>query len=142
MGYVQNNITHNLNSNKMKNIKLISSFTFIVIIIVSMAISCKQKKQDVIIPEEQESMYDALRMDTAITHLHTYHDSVLYAQVHAPSHAHHYDSIFHHHDSLYHQHHTNYHHGDSTHHHTGWHHTPTQHHHHDSLHNVHHILIH
>ncbi|MBK7763691.1 MAG: hypothetical protein IPI46_10000 [Bacteroidetes bacterium] len=105
-------------------------------------ISCKQKTPDIIILEEQESMYDALRMDSAITNLHTYHDSVIHAQTHNPSHVHHYDSIFHHHDSVYHHHHTNYHHGDTTHHHTGWHHTPTQHHHHDSLHNVHHILIH
>lgn len=126
----------------MKYIKSVSALALIVIIIFSMSISCKQKTQDVIIPEEQESMYDALRMDAAIIHLHTYHDSVVYAHTHAPTHVPHFDSIFHYHDSIYNHHHTNWHHGDTSHHHTGWHHTPEQHHHHDSLLTAHHTLFH
>ena len=123
----------------MKNLKIYSALVFIALTLI---LSCKQKNQINTIPEEQENMYDALRMDTALHHCQTYHDSVIYAQNHATNHIHHYDSIFHHHDSIYNHHHTNWHHGDTTHHHTGWHHTPTQHHHHDSLFAIHYTLVH
>jgi hypothetical protein len=98
----------------MKNLKIYSA---LVLIALTLILSCKQKNQINTIPEEQENMYDALRMDTALHHLQTYHDSVVFAHSHNPSHQAHYDSLFHHHDSVYHHHHTTYHHGDTTHHH-------------------------
>ncbi len=126
----------------MKNTTLISSIFLILLIAFGVGSSCNKKDKDIIITEEQDNLYDALRMDTALDNSNIFHDSVLYAKTHAPTHVHHYDSIFHYHDSLYNWHHTNYHHGDTTHHHSGFHHTPTQHHFHDSLLNVHHTLVH
>lgn len=113
-----------------------------IFIVIGVFYSCNKKQSTSSTLIETEMIESALRMDTALHHTQTYHDSVVYAHTHSPTHQAHYDSIFHHHDSIYHHHHNLYHHGDTSHHHTGWHHTTTQHHHHDSLHQAHHTLFH
>ena len=118
------------------------SLTIIALTTISAIISCNKEKSNTSNSQpETEILESAFRMDTALHHTQTYHDSVVFSHTHNPSHQAHYDSIYHHHDSIYHHNHTIYHHGDTTHHHTGWHHTPTQHHQHDSLHNLHHTLF-
>lgn len=123
----------------MKTTSLFGSIVIILFISFAVTTSCNKKTQDMM---ETENMNDALNMDSEISNLFIYHDSVMYAKAHATAHVTHYDSIFHHHDSLYNHYHTDWHHGDTTHHHVGWHHTPTQHHQHDSIINSHHILVH